>query len=86
MKPLANDYVEIYKSPDPKNAYSGTPAICILRSGRYVFSHDLFTNNDASVCPEGLPKEVIPHPDSGLYHIGQIFTSDDSGKTWQKKP
>ncbi len=85
MKPLANDFVTIYKSPNPKKAFAGTPAIYVLGNGRYVFSQDLFGDNESTVDPEGNVDKVIPHPVTGNYHIGQIFTSDDKGQTWQKR-
>lgn len=86
MNLLANDFVTIYKSPNPELIYSGSPAIFVLQSGRYVFTHDLFTIYEESNCPAAVkPDDVIPHPTSGKYNIGQIFTSDDAGKTWQKR-
>ena len=85
MELLANDFVTIFKSSDPKNIYSGTPSICVLKNGRYVFSHDLFDKVEGPVSLENIASEVIPHPANGTYHVGQIYTSDDKGKTWQKR-
>ena len=41
IKPLADDYVAVCRSPDPMNVYCYTPGICRLDSGRLVATCDL---------------------------------------------
>lgn len=78
MKPLANDFVEIYRSPDPQNVYACTPAIWVLDSGRYIFTNDLIGPN-APAQPQFQQLNQL----GSKMRCGQIYTSDDKGKTWQ---
>ncbi|MBR0504517.1 MAG: exo-alpha-sialidase, partial [Kiritimatiellae bacterium] len=41
IKPLADDFVVVCKSPDPQRVYCFTPGICRLPSGRLVATCDL---------------------------------------------
>jgi len=41
MKELANDYIVAYRSQNPQKEFSYTPAILVLKSGRYVMSLDI---------------------------------------------
>lgn len=79
MEFLANKYKIIYESPDPQNIYAYTPGICVLRSGRYVFTNDLGGAGTLDL----LEATRIPPSPSGVRRLGQIFTSDDRGETWQ---
>ncbi|MBR3967594.1 MAG: exo-alpha-sialidase [Clostridia bacterium] len=83
MELLANDFTTVFKSPNPENTYLGTPSICVMKSGRYVVSHDLFTKNEENRGFFSKSEDIIPHPISGNYNIGQIFVSDDKGKSWR---
>ena len=40
IRPLADGYVEVCRSPDPQNVYCYTPGICRLDSGRLVVTCD----------------------------------------------
>ena len=40
IRPLADDFVTVCRSPDPKNVYCYTPGICRLGSGRLVVTCD----------------------------------------------
>ena len=82
MEFLANDFVEIYRTPAGKGIFAYTPAICVLESGRYVFSGDL-GGNEVPTLPDY--PEILPNPATGRVHYGHIFISDDKGKTWQRK-
>ena len=82
MKPLANDFVTIFKSPDPKTVFPAAPALCVLKNGRYVFCHDIFGALTALSIYETMSKEKINKEDP---HIGCVYTSDDKGLTWQRK-
>lgn len=79
---LANDFIEIYRCQKGKKVFVYTPAICVLDSGRYVFSGDL--GGDECVDLPDYPL-LTPNPATGYSHYGHIFTSDDKGKTWQRK-
>ncbi len=83
MNLLANDFTTVYKSPNPENTYLGTPAICVMKNGRYVVSHDLFTKNEENSGFFSKSEDIIPHPISGKFNIGQIFVSDNKGETWR---
>lgn len=41
MQLLANDYVEIYRSPDPKHIFTYTPGIAVLPNGDLIATLDL---------------------------------------------
>ena len=41
IRPLADDFVVLCKSPDPQRIYCFTPGICRLPSGRLVATCDL---------------------------------------------
>ncbi len=75
MKLLEQDVNVIYRSPDPKRVFTYSPAITVLKNGRYVFSNDI---GGAGI------KDLSEWKESGSSAMfGQIFTSDDKGKTWQ---
>ena len=40
IRPLADDFVTVCRSPDPKTVYCYTPGICRLDSGRLVATCD----------------------------------------------
>ncbi len=81
MKPLANDFLTIYHSEPGTKVFTYTPAICILDNGRYVFTGDL-GGDDVKSLPDYA--DIKPSP-RGAKAYGHIFTSDDKGKTWQRK-
>ncbi|MBQ7322852.1 MAG: exo-alpha-sialidase [Clostridia bacterium] len=81
MEYLADEYIEIVRTPKDKKIFAFTPAICVLDNGRYVFSGDL-GGEDAQALPE--MKETLPNPKGGRKY-GHIFTSDDKGCTWQRR-
>ncbi len=75
VRPLAQEFVTVYESPDPGGAYCYTPGLARLDDGRLVATMDL-----------GGPG-VVKMP--GTKHIngrygfqGKVFTSDDHGRTW----
>lgn len=82
MEFLANDFVEIYHAPKGRKMFTYTPAICVLDSGRYVFSGDIGGDDKVELPEYGA---LIPSPVGGRKFYGQIFISDDKGKTWQRK-
>jgi len=82
MEYLANDFVEIVRAPKGKEIHAYTPAICVLESGRYVFSGD-FGGKDVLELPEYA--SITPNPSRGIICFGHIYTSDDKGATWQRR-
>ncbi|MFQ6096126.1 MAG: sialidase family protein [Armatimonadota bacterium] len=70
---LANEYVVVYESPDPKRIYAYSPGLCRLPSGRLVATMDRGGPGVADI--PGIRR------DGGLWR-GMIFTSDDRGRTW----
>lgn len=82
MNDLAQEFTEIVRTPKGSGIYAFTPAICVLESGRYVFSGDL-GGSDVPSLPEYA--SITPAPDSGSVRFGHIYTSDDRGETWQRR-
>jgi hypothetical protein len=75
VRPLANDYVVITRSPSPKDIYCYTPGLARLTGGRLVATMDFGGKG-----MNRLRKELgTDHPDA---QRGRVFTSDDHGKTW----
>ncbi|MBE6538710.1 MAG: hypothetical protein E7671_04520 [Ruminococcaceae bacterium] len=83
MKPLANDFVTIYKSPDSKSIFPAAPALCVLKNGRYVFCHDIFGALTTLSIYESINDKNVPVEEDP--HIGCVYTSDDKGLNWQKR-
>ncbi len=71
--PLAQDYVTLWESPDPKHGYGYTPGICRLDSGRLVAVYET-SSAGKPVAPDNKP-----------HHASHIVTSDDGGLTWQHR-
>ncbi|HNT89532.1 MAG TPA: sialidase family protein [Candidatus Hydrogenedentes bacterium] len=74
---LANKAVVIYESPDPTRVYAYSPGIARLPSGRLVATMD-----------QGGPGlEELPgiRMDGKKPWRGQIYTSDDRGRTWSHR-
>lgn len=72
VRPLADDFVKIFESPDPQNIYCYTPGITRCPSGRLVATMDL----------GGPGVSKLPGQDPSNPKRGKVFTSDDHGKTW----
>lgn len=79
---LANEFIEIYRCPKNKKMFAYTPAICVLENGRYIFTGDI-GGNDVAELPEY--NDIPANPATGKKEFGHIFTSDDKGKTWQRR-
>lgn len=74
IKPLAQDFVPIWKSPDPAHLFGYTPGICRLPSGRLVVTHEV-SSGGKKIAVQG---EAQPR----TFAESRILTSDDGGKTW----
>ncbi len=76
IRPLAQEHVVVYESPDPSRIYCYTPAVTRLDTGRLVATLDL----------GGPGVQDLPEPKGqrGAKEIvqGKVFTSDDRGRTW----
>lgn len=72
VRPLANDFVTLYESPNAEEIYCYTPGLERLADGRLVATMDLGG--------PGVPK--LPGPKSPGRSQGKVFTSDDHGRTW----
>ncbi len=70
VRPLAQDHVVVFESPDPLNIYCYTPGLERLPTGRLVATLDLGG--------PGMKKAVNGRKPSP----GRVFTSDDHGRTW----
>ena len=77
IRPLANDFVKVFESPDPANVYCFSPGIARCPSGRLVATLDL-----GGPGVRNFPGVKTERGDFGLPSQGKIFTSDDHGKTW----
>lgn len=78
IRPLANDFVTLYESPDPARVYCYTPGIERLPSGRLVATFDLGGPGVAE-----LRRTLPPIPGSEKPRsFGRVYTSDDHGRTW----
>lgn len=77
VRPLANDFVIVCKSPDPQQVFCGTPGLARLPNGRLMATMDMFGPGAAD-----LPEPKGFRHDKKTYHKGNVFTSDDHGGTW----
>ncbi len=78
IRPLADDFNVVYRSPDSDRVYTYSPGIERLDTGRLVASIDL----------GGAGMEDWPEPKGIRYGQpvqGKVFTSDDHGETWQHR-
>ncbi len=73
VRPLAQEHVAIWTSPDPALIYGYTPGICRQASGRLVVTHEV-SSAGKKVPPENKP-----------FHESRVLTSDDEGKTWTQR-
>lgn len=73
VRPLAQDHVAIWTSPDPARTYGYTPGICRLSSGRLVVTHEISS--------AGKP---VP-PENKAFYESRVLTSDDGGRTWTRR-
>jgi hypothetical protein len=76
IRPLADEYVKVFESPDPASIFCYSPGITCADNGRLIASLDLGGPGVAEL--EG-PKQRI---ENGKYWLGKLFTSDDQGKSW----
>lgn len=80
VRPLADQFVTLWESPDPQNLYGYSPGLAVLPSGRLVATMDIGGPATKSWLPEHLGKDTAGRTNRGL-----IFTSDDQGRTWTRR-
>jgi len=78
VKPLAQEFVKVYESPDPKQAYCYSPGLARCPDGRLIASMDVGGKGVGKL--PGIKKDKRGRP-----WRGKVFTSDDRGKTWQHR-
>ncbi len=74
VRPLAQDYVVVIRSPDPATVYCYSPGLGICPNGRLIATCDL----------GGKGSDALVKADP-TFTKGRIFTSDDHGQTWQPR-
>jgi catechol 2,3-dioxygenase-like lactoylglutathione lyase family enzyme len=80
MQPLADEFVTVFRSPDPATIYCYSPGLVRCPDGRLVATLDLGGRGVA-----GLAGPKSRSGDLGLPNQGKVFTSDDRGKTWMHR-
>jgi hypothetical protein len=73
VRPLADDYIELYRSDDPQNVCAYTPGLAVCPDGRIAATFELGGSKAAAAvkdAPAGSGK-------------GFVYTSDDHGRSWQ---
>ena len=75
VRPLAQDFVKVYESPQPMAVYSYSPGIARCPNGRLVATLDV--GGPGIVLLRGAAELV-----GGRVARGKVFTSDDHGRTW----
>ncbi len=76
VRPLADDYTVVYRSPNPRGIFPGSPGIAVCPNGRLVATVGL------RGAIEDLPgPRFVRAPWNNLWQ-GKVFTSDDGGTTW----
>ncbi len=75
IRPLADDFVTVFKTPKPGEVFAYSPGIERLDTGRLIATLDL----------GGPGMDQWPEPKGIRYGApvqGKVYTSDDGGKTW----
>jgi hypothetical protein len=75
-RPLANDFVTVYESPDAATVYAYSPGIALIPGGRLIATMDQGGKGVAKLPGVQRGKELWR---------GKIFTSDDHGRTWKHR-
>ena len=72
MKPLANDFIVAYRSANPTKEFLYTPAILVLKSGRYVMSLDI-TDKAGKICVSDDKGQTWQETGGELFHHASLF-------------
>lgn len=76
MKPLANDFLVAYRSENPAAEFLYTPAILILKNGRYIMSLDI-TDKAGRILVSDDRGEHWKETGSALFHHASLFLDED---------
>jgi hypothetical protein len=76
--PLAQDFVKVYESPDPKTVYCYSPGLARCPNGRLIATMDLGGPGMRKV--PGVKRDADGRP-----CCGRVYTSDDRGGTWNHR-
>jgi hypothetical protein len=88
VRPLANDCVTLYESPDPAHVYSYSPGIALLDRGRLVATAGprmVATLDLGGPGVKDLEGVKYQRQKGGRSWQGRVYTSDDGGETWQHR-
>ena len=77
VRPLADDFVKVYRSPDARRVYCYSPGLAVCPTGRLVATLDLGGPGVGK-----LPGPKHARGEMGWGWQGKVFTSDDRGRTW----
>lgn len=80
VRPLAQEYVTVFESPDPQRVFAYSPGITRLESGRLVATIDVGGPGVAD-----LPGVKWKRGANGWSWQGRVYTSDDAGRTWAQR-
>ena len=79
MKPLANDFIVAYRSANPTKEFLYTPAILVLKSGRYVMSLDI-TDKAGKICVSDDKGQTWRETGNEQFHHASLFL--DGSRIW----
>lgn len=88
VRPVANDYVTVYESPDPERICSYSPGIARLDHGRLVATAGprlVATIDLGGSAAKELDGAKYQRRRDGRAWQGRVYTSDDGGETWQHR-
>ena len=77
IRPLAQNFVTLFESPDPENIYGYSPGLAQAPDGRIIGTLGVGGPGTGT-----LPGPKFDHGDNGWNFQGQVHTSDDHGKNW----
>ena len=88
VRPLADDYVTLYESPDPEHIFSYSPGLARLAAGRLVATAGprlVATIDLGGPAAKELEGPKYQRGEMGYSWQGRVYTSDDGGATWQHR-
>lgn len=77
VRPLAQDFIKLFESPEPANIYGFSPGLAQAPDGRIIATIDVGGPKAGT-----LPGPKFERAELGWDFQGQIFTSDDHGQSW----
>lgn len=88
VRPLAQEHVVLYESPDPEHVYCYSPGLARVDDGRLVATGGprlVATIDLGGTGVQDLDGEKWYRADGKRAWQGRVFTSDDRGRTWQQR-